>query len=276
MIRLLKALAIAALAYAPTGATAQDRVEIEGESGKLVALIQKPELKEGEKCPMVIMCHGFMGNKGGRLFEAIADSLQKEGIASIRFDFDGHGESDGKFVDMTVPKEINDAKCVYNYVLTLPYVNTNEIGILGHSQGGVVSAMTAGDLGAEKIKAAVLLAPAAVLREDALRGNTMGRAYNPHNVPEEGVKMFGDLVLGHDYIVTAQTLPIYETAAKYKGKGMVMHGTYDVVVPYTFGERFHYVWPGSELVLMPGVDHGFSGKETETAGMAATFFKSAL
>ena len=43
--------------------------------------------------------------------------------------------------------------------------------------------------------------------------------------------------MGHDYIATAQTLPIYETAKEYKGAVLVIHGTWDVIVPYTYGER---------------------------------------
>ena len=118
-----------------------ETVFIDGHHGRLKALIQKPELQQGEKCPMVIFCHGFSGTKDGPLFELVADTLQAHGIASIRFDFNGHGESEGEFKDMTVPNEIEDAKKVVEYVRDLRYVST--IAIAGHSQGGVVAAMTA-------------------------------------------------------------------------------------------------------------------------------------
>ena len=94
--------------YQPT----RERVTIDGDHGKLQAVIQKPVLKQGEQCPMVVFCHGFGGSKDGPLFELVADSLQKHGIASIRFDFNGHGKSEGEFKDMTVPNEIEDAKKV--------------------------------------------------------------------------------------------------------------------------------------------------------------------
>ena len=234
-------------------------VFIDGDHGRLKALIQKPELKQGEKCPMVIFCHGFSGTKDGPLFELIADTLQAHGIASIRFDFNGHGESEGEFKDMTVPNEIVDAKKVVEYVRDLKYVSN--LAIVGHSQGGVVASMTAGqlseELGKPAFKAVALMAPAAVLREDAIRGSTMGKSYDPFD-PGEYVELWGGLKLGGNYIRTAFTLPIYETAAKYQGPALIVHGTADRVVPYTYGERFHQIWPNSQLVIQDYFDHGFS------------------
>ena len=82
----------------PTGFQPQrERLTIDGDHGRLQAVIQKPELAAGQQCPMVVFCHGFGGSKDGPLFELITDSLQRHGVASIRFDFNGHGESEGKF-----------------------------------------------------------------------------------------------------------------------------------------------------------------------------------
>ena len=234
-------------------------VFIDGDHGRLKALIQKPELKQGEKCPMVIFCHGFSGRKDGPMFELMADTLQAQGIASIRFDFNGHGESEGEFKDMTVPNEIEDAKNVVEYVSNLRYVS--DLAIVGHSQGGVVASMTAGklseELGHPAFKAVVLMAPAAVLRDDAIRGNTMGKMYDPFD-PGEYVELWGGVKLGGNYIRTAFSLPIYETAAKYQGAALILHGNADRVVPYTYGERFHQIWPNSQLIIQEYFDHGFS------------------
>jgi len=240
-------------AYAP--AAKGERVTIDGDHGKLAAIIQKPELKAGEKCPMVVFCHGFGGTKDGPLFELICDTLQAHGIASVRFDFNAHGESEGAFKDMTVPNEIEDAKKVVEYVRDLRYVS--DLAIVGHSQGGVVAAMTAGELGTEAFKAVALMAPAAVLRDDAIRGSTFGKQYDPLD-PPEFVQLWGPQQLGANYIRTAFSLPIYETAAKYQGEALIIHGNADRVVPYTYGERFHQIWPKSEFVLQEYFDHGFS------------------
>lgn len=249
-----------------------ERVSIDGDHSRLQAIIQKPELKQGETCPMVIFCHGFGGRKDGAIFELMADTLQAHGIASIRFDFNGHGESEGDFKDMTVLNEIEDAKKVTEYVSSLRYVDN--IAIVGHSQGGVVAAMTAGEMSGEEdsyFRAVVLMAPAAVLRDDAIRGNTMGTQYDPFD-PGEYVELFGgNLKLGANYIRTAVTLPIYETAAKYRGAALIIHGNADRVVPYTYGERFHQIWPGSKFVLQEYFDHGFSQNIYRTTDIVSQF-----
>ena len=254
------------------GASQGESVFIDGDHGRLKAIIQKPEMKQGERCPMVIFCHGFSGTKDGPMFELIADTLQAHGIASIRFDFNGHGESEGEFKDMTVPNEIEDAKKVVEYVRDLRYVS--ELAIVGHSQGGVVASMTAGqlseELGEPAFKAVALMAPAAVLRDDAIRGNTMGKQYDPFN-PGEYVELWGGLKLGGQYIRTAFSLPIYETAAKYQGSALIIHGNADRVVPYTYGERFHEIWPKSELVIQEYFDHGFSQNIYRTTDIVSEF-----
>jgi pimeloyl-ACP methyl ester carboxylesterase len=273
-MKTLKLFAVALFILMAAGAQAQTQtVTIDGDHGKLHAVIHKPELKDGERCPMVLLCHGFMGNKEGALEKQIAALLQAKGIASIRFDFNGHGQSEGRFQDMTVPNEIVDAKKVIEYVSNLPYVES--VAITGHSQGGVVAAMTAGDLGAEKIKAVVLLAPAAVLRDDAIRGSTMGATYDPFNLGEY-VELFRGMRLGAEYIRTAFSLPIYDTAAKYQGPALIIHGTGDRVVPYTYGERFHQIWDGSELVIIDKADHGFSQQIEQVAGKSAEFLSKVL
>ena len=254
------------------GASQGESVFIDGDHGRLKAIIQKPEMKQGERCPMVIFCHGFSGTKDGPMFELIADTLQAHGIASIRFDFNGHGESEGEFKDMTVPNEIEDAKKVVEYVRDLRYVS--DLAIVGHSQGGVVASMTAGqlseELGDPAFKAVALMAPAAVLRDDAIRGNTMGKQYDPFN-PGEYVELWGGLKLGGQYIRTAFSLPIYETAAKYQGSALIIHGNADRVVPYTYGERFHEIWPKSELVIQEYFDHGFSQNIYRTTDIVSEF-----
>ena len=261
----------------PTGFMPQhERVSIDGDHGRLSAIIQKPELKQGEQCPMVVFCHGFGGRKEGPLFELITDSLQKHGIASVRFDFNAHGESEGRFEDMTVPNEINDAKKVIEYVRDLRYVS--KVALVGHSQGGVVAAMTAGELtkAGEQIAAVALMAPAAVLRDDAIRGSTFGKQYNPLDPPEY-VELWGPgQRLGRKYIQTAFTLPIYETAAQYHGPALVIHGTGDRVVPYTYGLRFHQQWPGSEYVEQEYFDHGFSQNIYRTTDYVFRFLMKTL
>ncbi len=261
--------------FAPKGQQAignKQAVTIAGSKGNLSAVIQKPLLAAGEQCPMVILCHGFGGDKKWQVFDLIADSLCQQGIASIRFDFNGHGESEGAFVDMTVPNEIEDAVKVFHYVRQLKEVS--RVAIVGHSQGGVVASMTAGELAAGDIAAVALMAPAAVLRDDAIRGNTMGKSYNPLDPPE--YVSIGNLKLGRAYIKSAFRLPIYETAAKYTGPALVVHGTGDRIVPYTYGIRYHQLWQGSEYVELEAFDHGFSQNPYRAARIVSDYLVKVL
>ena len=267
-----KILAVTVVLFVLTGAAFAETVSVavDGHHGKLAALVQRPELKDGGKCPMVMLLHGFTGNKSNRPLTDIADMLEKEGIASIRFDFNGHGESEGAFSDMTVLNEIEDAKRVFEFVKGLEYVDG--VSIAGHSQGGVVTSMLAGELGRENVKCVVLLAPAAVLRDDAIRGSAFGVSYDAGNPPET-VDIWGHK-LGREYILTAQSLPIYETAEKFTGPACMIHGTADRIVPYTYSLSYKRVYENGELHLIDGADHGFRGHEQETAEIAVTFLKS--
>ena len=251
---------------------AEERLTIDGDHGRLAAILQKPSLEPGQQCPLAVLCHGFGGNKDNQMFELIADSLQANGIASIRFDFNGHGQSEGDFQEMTVPNEIEDAKKVVEYALDLRYVSS--VALVGHSQGGVVAAMTAGELGADVVKAVALLAPAAVLRDDAIRGSTFGKTYDPLDLPEY-VDIFGRK-LGRNYLKSAFSLPIYETAARYQGPAIIVHGNADRVVPYTYGLRFHQQWPGSEYVLLEYFDHGFGQNVYRATDLVSQFLIKTL
>jgi len=129
--------------------------------------------------------------------------------------------------------------------------------------------MTAGEL-ADDMKAVVLMAPAAVLRDDAIRGSTFGKQYNPLD-PPEFVELWGTQRLGANYIRTAFRLPIYETAARYKGPACIIHGTGDRVVPYTYGLRYHQQWPGSEYYELEAYDHGFMQNVYRASELASDF-----
>lgn len=267
---------IAAVALAlGCGAQNVETLTLSGSEGKLYAELQKPSVKAGDKMPLVIICHGFSDNCNSGLLKDIADDLQTDGIASLRFDFNGHGKSEGRFQDMTVPNEIADLKNVIAWAQAQPWVGS--ISLLGHSQGGVVASMTAGELGDKVIKSLVLMAPAAVLRDDALRGNTMGAMYDPWNMTADYVQLpFGDLKLGRKYIEAAVTLPIYETALNYTGPVLIIHGTHDRVVPYTYGERYDNGYKNSSIELIPGEDHGFSRNRAEAALHASDWLAKTL
>ena len=231
-------------------------VSINGSMGELYGLLGLPDLPANGKCPIVILSHGFKGNLNYHLWMPLILALNGQGIGTLRFDFNGAGKSAGEFVNMTVPNEIDDLMNVIAWVRSQPF--TRNISPVGHSQGGVVSGMAAGECGAWQIANLVLLSAAAVLRDDALRGDTQGTKYDPWHLDKPWYLLEGKLQLGRTYIQTAMNLPIYETTAKYAGPTLVMNGMADVVVPYTYAERYKQALPQAELVIVPGENHSWS------------------
>ena len=247
-----------------------ENMTIDGDHGKLAAVLQTPD--EVENYPLVIILHGFTADKENLLLLRIADELQAKGIASLRFDFNGHGESEGELQNMTVLNEIEDVKKVYEYALSLP--NINSVSLVGHSQGGVVAGMVAGELGADKIKSLVLLAPAAVLRDNALKGDLYGFEYDVNNLPE--TIYFISHKIGRAYLETSQNLPIYETSMKYTGPVYIVHGTADELVPYSYAVRYEEIYQNGKLELLESFDHNFNRDLNKVVDLVTDFFANTL
>ena len=228
---------------------------------------------EKDKCHMAILMHGFMSNKKFYPIPALASALAQNGIGSISFDFNAHGKSEGDFIDMTIANEIGDAKAVFDYVTKLPYV-TN-VAFVGHSQGGVIAGMLAGELEeAQKPSCVVLLAPAAVLKDDAIAGQCMGKKYDASNPPAYVNVMFHKL--GRTFILAAQKLPIYEVSSKYTGKVCLIHGKRDKIVPYSYSEKYNELYANSELHLLDEESHFMNGNKEQIMAMVTNFIKENL
>ena len=198
--------------------------EVFGPQGGISTTLVLPEGFDREKntCPLVLLMHGFISKKEMYPIPALARALAKAGIASICFDFDAHGKSEGKFIDMTISSEIADAKAVMAYARKLPFVS--DIALLGHSQGGVIAGMLAGEMEdlPQRPKCLVLLAPAAVLKDDAIAGRCMHARYDASNPPAYVNVLFHKL--GRRFILEAQQLPVYETSSRYSGKVCIIQG----------------------------------------------------
>lgn len=242
---------------------------IEGPNGKLNVIIQKPEIEIQKKYPAVILMHGLMSDSNVQLLVRMSDVLVLDGYITVRFDFDGCGKSDGDFVDMTVLKEVADAQTVYEYVRKL--ANVSDINLIGHSQGGVVASILAGQLGCEKIKSLTLLAAAASLEDEANEGITKGAHFDPNDIPEyitvDGKK------IGKEYLDEAQNLNIYKRSAKYQGPVCIIHGRMDEVVKYSYSEEYQKIYKHCELFLLDNENHMFSENMDLPIDIVAKFLK---
>lgn len=100
--------------------------------------------KEGN-FPAVILISGsgpqdrnsyIMGHKP---FLLLAHELTQSGVAVLRFDERGVGESEGEFLEASLDDFVDDVKSAFNYLIERPEIDSKKIGLIGHSLGGILA-----------------------------------------------------------------------------------------------------------------------------------------
>jgi pimeloyl-ACP methyl ester carboxylesterase len=103
--------------------------------------------------PTVVWLGGFKSDMAGAKAQALADWAQASGRAYLRFDYFGHGESSGEFVEGTITRWREDALAVLDELVD------GEAVLVGSSMGGWIASLAA-MAWPERVKAMVLIAPA--------------------------------------------------------------------------------------------------------------------
>ena len=80
---------------------------------------------------------------GHALFLVLADHLTRHGIAVLRFDKRGVGQSGGDAATATSRDLASDAEAAVIWLKARPEVDPHHIGLIGHSEGGVIAPMVA-------------------------------------------------------------------------------------------------------------------------------------
>jgi alpha/beta superfamily hydrolase len=80
---------------------------------------------------------------GHKPFLVISDYLTKKGIAVLRYDDRGIGDSKGNFKTATTVDFATDVESAINYLQTRKEINKNKIGLVGHSEGGLIASIVA-------------------------------------------------------------------------------------------------------------------------------------
>lgn len=253
MKKLLTVFAFVFVFVGCAGAQLKQEFTLQGDHGQLSAVLHTPQHQA--TYPLVMIAHGFNASKDMYLLTDLSAQLNARGIATLLFDFNGHGESEGSFLDMTIPNELEDARQVYAYAAQLPHVRS--ISMAGHSMGAVVTAMLAGELGADKIKTIVLMSPAPELTEDTAKGDLFGVTYDPKNVPQY-ITLSNGLKVGRAFLTTTPNVPIYEVSQRYTGPVLVVHSQDDPLVPYHYGVEFSQIYRDARLETLHGFDHNFT------------------
>ena len=129
---------------------AEKTVDFMVDSQKVVGTLNIPD--GVSKPPVVLLLHGFTGSRNELEIPAVKEGVfsraarmwADRGVASLRIDFRGNGESEGKFEDMTMEGLIGDAEAALDYLGASPDVDGDKMAIVGWSMGGAVAASVAG------------------------------------------------------------------------------------------------------------------------------------
>src|SRR5512139_259983 len=116
-----------------------EKVSFMSDGMKISGILHLPE-KENPPC--VITSHGLLSSKDSDKYIALGEQISREGMAMLRFDFRGIGESEGSEEDNTISKKVIDLGAAIDFIRSYPILG-NQIGLLGSSLGGFLSLMKA-------------------------------------------------------------------------------------------------------------------------------------
>lgn len=226
---------------------------------RIYGILYRPATSEG-RLPLVVISHGFGGSHSfGRPY---AEALAAKGYLCYTFDFCGGGNSsrsDGKTTDMSIFTERADLEAIIDQMKQRQDVDAGRITLMGESQGGMVSAITASDRIAD-VQSLVLFYPALCIPDDAKQ-----RYPSLSDVPESH-NMWG-VQIGRAYYEGLYDFDVYAEIGKFGKPILLLHGDQDDIVNISYAERAAQTYPDVEYHVMTGAGHGFSGS-TQTQAIS--------
>lgn len=212
----------------------------------------------GEKMPAVIFSHGFGGNY--QFGTQYAEALAAKGYVVYCFDFCGgspESRSGGSTLEMSIFTEQADLEAVIHTMREQSFVDKENIFLMGTSQGGAVSAITAA-ANKEEIKGAILLYPAFVLVD-----RTKEQFENVEDIPDTYDLMW--MTVGRAYAEKLLDYDIYKAISTYDKDVLLIHGDADSIVPLSYSEKAVESYDSARLEVLPGAGHGFYGSDAKQA-----------
>jgi len=148
--------------------------------------------KKGSDFPAVILISGSgPQDRNSELlnhkpFLVIADYLTKRGIAVLRVDDRGTGESEGKYNETGLNGFVNDTESAFEFLKTRKEINHSKIGLIGHSLGGIIAPIIASEN--TDVSFIVILAGSGI-RGDKLMLLQKEKIERKMGVPEVGITL---------------------------------------------------------------------------------------
>jgi dienelactone hydrolase len=231
--------------------------------------------------PAVLMLHGFASQKDevGDMYLREARALAARGIASLRIDFAGTGDSEQPYVENTLTGMVADAATAYDWLVAQRQTVDDRVGVLGFSLGAKVGL----GLLAER-PAAAFASWSGALYDGILQGF--------EGYYDEALEN-GSVVIDLGFAVVELSVAWFETmfaskslseAAGYRGPILAVAGTEDTVVDPSVSVGFIETLdtPDETLQLIEGADHIFHVLTPDqtfaerTIGLTADWFAGRL
>lgn len=226
-------------------------VEVESRGLTLRGFLELPDSSRIGRVPLLVMFHGFTGDMCEKhfLLSRLSRDIVSEGVATLRFDFGGSGESDGEFIDVTPLTEVEDGSSILRYGAGLNEVDANRIGLLGFSLGGFVATNVAARE-KELLSRLILVSPGIATHkkmEKSLRD--CGRALR------------GSLEVREQFVTDGYALDPLVAARLFEKPVSIIQGTDDVAVTPDTAEKYGASFPHASLSYVDGADHAYDSPE---------------
>jgi len=207
--------------------------------------------------PTVVFLGGFMSDMSGTKAVYLQDWAQKKGRAFLRFDYSGHGQSDGRFVDGTIGQWAEDA------VAAITGLTRGPVLLVGSSMGGWISLLVARAM-PDKLAGLVGIAAAPDFTEDSMWAgfsdaqkaelSAQGRLELPSEYDD------GPYVITKNLIEDGRRQLVLRAPLSLPFPVRLLQGTADQDVDQKVALRLldHAEGPDIRLTLVKGADHRFS------------------
>jgi uncharacterized protein len=226
--------------------------EINTKYGVMRGMLHRTE--DDKKVPLVIMFHGFTGNRidSKFIFVSFSRFLAKHGIASLRFDFIGSGESDGVFHEMTFLREVEQANLIVEYAKGL--TGFSKIILMGFSMGGAITSYIGSDH-IHNLEGLLLWSPAGNMDLLARSYFTNYPSLENGNIDLDGIE------LSRTFYEELQGINLYQNCHAFTKPVCVLHGSHDQAVPIEYGLTYSERFPNATFFGINQADHIYSSLE---------------
>jgi uncharacterized protein len=206
----------------------------------------------GATGPAVVMLHGFGSSRDevGGLFAQQAAALAAEGIASLRIDFRGYGESAGDMADTTFEGMLADVATARTYLAEIDGVDAGRIGVVGYSFGAAIAMLEP-----DEFKSVVVWGQMGDLQAEF--HEFLGQDFYD-KAASEGVASvdlgWRVVTLKQGFFDSLATHDLAERFAGYAGPFLTIAGDADPAAGY-FEQYVGLASGRAESLVIPGADH---------------------